>query len=328
LLDLEFGLPVQVRDTQVGGEAQTIPYSDVNREYLADQAERDVGEGALPWHNRERMVNETLRKLARTEPYYKRNRAHICSFFLRGTCSRGNNCPYRHEMPEDNGDLAQQNIKDRYYGVNDPVAKKLLSKADEIPVLSPPEDPNITTLYVGGLTSNITEEDIRGAFYGYGEIVGLKLVANKRCAFVTYRQRVEADRAATALFNKLVIKGTPLKISYGKPQDQVPVTPTLSYMPPPPPAALGIPPPPSIIGMPAPSGMPGMAPPGMPPAGMPPAGIPPPPGLNYGGPVVGVPPPPGLSYAQPPPSYQPAQQYPSMDPSMMGSRPDTGKTDE
>ena len=54
-------------------------------------------------------------KLQRTTPYYKRNRAHVCSFFVRGECTRGAECPYRHEMPIA-GELSQQNIKDRYYG--------------------------------------------------------------------------------------------------------------------------------------------------------------------------------------------------------------------
>lgn len=38
---------------------------------------------------------EILKKLARNEPYYKRNRSHICSFFVRGECNRGASCPYR-----------------------------------------------------------------------------------------------------------------------------------------------------------------------------------------------------------------------------------------
>jgi pre-mRNA-splicing factor RBM22/SLT11 len=59
--------------------------------------------------------NDTILKLQRTTPYYKRNRAHICSFYIRGECTRGAECPYRHEMPV-TGELSQQNIKDRYYG--------------------------------------------------------------------------------------------------------------------------------------------------------------------------------------------------------------------
>lgn len=60
-------------------------------------------------------ANDTILKLQRTTPYYKRNRAHVCSFYVRGQCTRGLECPYRHEMPE-TGELSQQNIKDRYYG--------------------------------------------------------------------------------------------------------------------------------------------------------------------------------------------------------------------
>ncbi|KAH7542304.1 hypothetical protein FEM48_Zijuj02G0059200 [Ziziphus jujuba var. spinosa] len=60
-------------------------------------------------------ANDTILKLQRTEPYYKRNRAHICSFYIRGACTRGDECPYRHEMPI-TGELSKQNIEDRYYG--------------------------------------------------------------------------------------------------------------------------------------------------------------------------------------------------------------------
>lgn len=95
--------------------------------------------------------NEILSKLRRTEPYYARNRAKICTFFVRGECKRGAECPYRHEMPT-SGPLSEQNIKDRYYGVNDPVAAKLMERAATMQRLTPPEDRTICTLFVGGLT--------------------------------------------------------------------------------------------------------------------------------------------------------------------------------
>ena len=58
--------------------------------------------------------SDLLLKLARTTPYYKRNRPHICSFWVKGECKRGEECPYRHEKPTDPDDpLADQNIKDR-----------------------------------------------------------------------------------------------------------------------------------------------------------------------------------------------------------------------
>ena len=39
--------------------------------------------------------SDLLMKLARTTPYYKRNRPHICSFWVKGECTRGEECPYR-----------------------------------------------------------------------------------------------------------------------------------------------------------------------------------------------------------------------------------------
>lgn len=65
-------------------------------------------------------------------------------------------------MPTDPNDpLADQNIKDRFYGVNDPVANKLLDRASKLPSLEAPPDKAITTLYVGGLDGKVLEQDLR-----------------------------------------------------------------------------------------------------------------------------------------------------------------------
>lgn len=77
--------------------------------------------------------NEMLTKLARKAPYYKRNRPHVCSFWVKGECKRGEECPYRHEAPNDPEDpLSNQNIRDRFYGTNDPVADKMFKRIAEI----------------------------------------------------------------------------------------------------------------------------------------------------------------------------------------------------
>ena len=105
---------------------------------------------------------EMLKQLARTEPYYKRNRPHVCSFYAKGECNRGSDCPYRydyfpfpcvydrttsiglyrHEVPEKN-ELSKQNIQDRYFGQNDPVARKILAGHAEQQGLKPPEDESV-----------------------------------------------------------------------------------------------------------------------------------------------------------------------------------------
>jgi hypothetical protein len=51
----------------------------------------------------------------------------------------------RHEMPKENG-LEKQNFQDRYYGRNDPVAKKILQGVAESKGLKAPEDKEIVSL--------------------------------------------------------------------------------------------------------------------------------------------------------------------------------------
>lgn len=87
---------------------------------------------------------EMLKNLARNDPNYKRNRPHICSFFIKGDCKRGAECPFRHEVPKD-GEIgkSQKSIQDRYYGRNDPVARKVLGQVAEVKGLKAPEDKSI-----------------------------------------------------------------------------------------------------------------------------------------------------------------------------------------
>lgn len=148
LLDLKYNLPVQARDKllQVSND---IPRSDVNREYytqilekkLESQTDADptaplnpalAGPSTSGPGKELSPGAKTLAKLARRAPYYKRNLPHICSFWVKGECKRGDECPYRHEKPSDPDDaLSNQNIKDRYYGTRDPVAQRILAKAAE-----------------------------------------------------------------------------------------------------------------------------------------------------------------------------------------------------
>eukprot|EP00126_Sphaerothecum_destruens_P000272 Sdes_comp10322_c0_seq1m1963 len=179
LLDLEFSLPVQVRDSALQLQDE-VPTSHVNREFFVQNMERQLaaesGEISLyggsasgslvsqgEYANKAPKASaEILSKLRGTAPYYDKNLAHICSFYLKGDCRRGKECPYRHARPRDPDDpLSKQNIKDRYHGVNDPVAKKLLDRMKRTPEQQVPDDKSITTLYVGGLNDTFTESDLR-----------------------------------------------------------------------------------------------------------------------------------------------------------------------
>lgn len=59
------------------------------------------------------------------------------------------------------GGNIDEKIRDRFHGINDPVAKKILDKVKEVNLPEPPADLNITTLFIGGVDENIDEMDIK-----------------------------------------------------------------------------------------------------------------------------------------------------------------------
>jgi pre-mRNA-splicing factor RBM22/SLT11 len=217
LFDLEYGLPVQVRDRyleELGQEKLTMPESRVGRDYVLQnkhaESDNDLPYGKIGTH-------PMLERLARKTPYYKRNEARICTFFVKGACNRGNDCPFKHELPK-GGELANQKLRDRFHGENDPLAAKIMRKADDELTLLPPEDKSITTLYLGGLEPSVTDKDVRDKFYVHGEIRSIKMVKKQCCAFVTFVKREDCEDAASKLHRILELKGKKVHVMWGKPQ--------------------------------------------------------------------------------------------------------------
>ncbi|KAI8138047.1 hypothetical protein BJV82DRAFT_632404 [Fennellomyces sp. T-0311] len=247
VLDLQYGLPVQVRDEALNIQSEA-PNSDVNRQYYAQNiAGKDTSTNNYDPAKATPESREILRRLARSEPYYKRNRPHICSFFVKGECTRGDECPYRHEVPGD-AELAQQNIKDRYYGTNDPVASKMLSRVRSTAAsLTPPEDKSVTSLFVTGVEEEITEGDLREYFGTYGQVKSVVVVHRSKCAFVNFATRSAAELAAQSIADAgLTIKSRALRVAWGKARPQGPKSEKKSssvglgaMQPPPPPSVSG-----------------------------------------------------------------------------------------
>ncbi|RKO87716.1 hypothetical protein BDK51DRAFT_9016, partial [Blyttiomyces helicus] len=219
VLDLDYGLPVQVRDSVLNVQ-DAVPRSDVNREFFVQKVEGELGNESLTNYGKaDSAAKEILKKMARVEPYYKRNRPHICSFFVKGECRRGDECPFRHELPVEN-ELSHQNIKDRYYGQNDPVAKKMLNKTDRPSKLGAPADKEITSLFITGIDLEITEADLRyvNFFYAFGEIRSIVVIAKSKCAFVNFATRAAAELAVEKSYNNLNIRGKVLRVQWGRPR--------------------------------------------------------------------------------------------------------------
>lgn len=213
MMDLDYGLPVQIRDKALNIQEEILPMTRVNKEYALNHMEIDEAKF------NKNITNDLIIKLGRTEPYYKRNQARLCSFFAKDCCNRGTECPYRHEMPTTTS-LSKQNYHTRYYGSDDPVANKMLERASKLPSLVPPIDLNITTLFIGNVTPAITKEDLWNVFYMYGEITSFKIYYLRSCALVTYCKRQDAENACVGLSRHLVVKGHTLVLRWGNPHRQ------------------------------------------------------------------------------------------------------------
>ncbi|GAA5859276.1 hypothetical protein JCM1840_003829 [Sporobolomyces johnsonii] len=222
LLDLQFGLPTQVRDTVLGKQSKA-PTSDINREYYAQNLEADLengASGAFQFGKADSAGKDLLKRLARNDPSYKRNRPHICSFYAKGECNRGDACPYRHELPVEN-ELSHQNIKDRYHGSNDPVARKILAKHAGEAGLAPPADQEITSLFLTSLPATATEDSIRHFFTASAGVPATKLksivlVAASKVAFVNFVNRDAAELAAERSSVGVKVDGHPVKVQWGR----------------------------------------------------------------------------------------------------------------
>lgn len=70
-MDLDYNLPVQVRDTAMteeGAELAALPGSDVGKEYALQRMTED---GTLGAQFNKQQANDTILRLQRTGPYYK-----------------------------------------------------------------------------------------------------------------------------------------------------------------------------------------------------------------------------------------------------------------
>lgn len=76
-------------------------------------------------------------------------------------------------------------------------------------------DPTNTTLFIGGLSATVTEDQLRAVFSRFGDIIYVKIPQGKGCGFVQFVLRTSAERAMAAM-NGQVMSGSALRISWGR----------------------------------------------------------------------------------------------------------------
>lgn len=235
MFDLEYGLPVGVRDAVLQVK-QKVPQLEVNREYFNALNASRLGKGdvgLIKYENADpasKLVLEELSKKlngpksgdieleAVTEPVRKRNLPPVCSFYAKGSCSRGEYCPYRHELSAERPPNLKS-YRDRYYGQEDPLAEKLLERLPEIQTMTnssklAPTDKSVAAFCIAGIKETINEDRLRTYFGEHGTIK--KVTITGSTAFVEYSNRALAEKAAETILGMIEIDQVPLKVSWAK----------------------------------------------------------------------------------------------------------------
>ena len=235
LFDLQFGLPVEIRDKYLKNKIE-IPKENANRDFFIANATKNFDKLDLPYYkegayilpqNLNNIVNKNNKNEInlltsekenekKEEITAKRNLPQICSFYVKGNCIRGNNCPYRHEIPDiDDNKLLNNSIENRFNGINDPIAKKILNQYSNMP--KPPNDEKITTLCLNDLVDNsIKEKDIYKIFSKYGELKGVKFYNESNIVYITFSNREDAEKCFVSLYNTLEINKEKYRLSWAK----------------------------------------------------------------------------------------------------------------
>jgi len=234
MLDLSFGLPIVVRDAALKMVAPG-PESSINREYYAQENEREIEEGrggVEEYEKTDEKARELLRRLANSEPYYKRQRRleatedigkdsrHLGSEGegqmrvgappgpIRTNDSRGGTPgarggPYRGGRGGSRGGRAFPGTAQLPPGSQD---------------ILPPRDTNITSLFITGVEDDLPEHALRTFFSPFGLLRSVICSHRSHCAFVNYATRDAAEAAAEQCQGKAVIAGCPLRVQWGRPR--------------------------------------------------------------------------------------------------------------
>ncbi|EXJ59811.1 pre-mRNA-splicing factor slt11 [Cladophialophora yegresii CBS 114405] len=222
MLDLSFGLPITVRDAALKMVAPG-PQSDVNRQFYAQEHEKEIeeGRGAVEAYEKtDEKARDLLRRLANSEPYYKKQRR----LEAEGTQSEEQPKQQRQSgygpgpgpirTADSRRAAAQRGTKTGPGGARLVTAARPPQPEDWLP----PADPNITSLFVTGVEDDLPEHAIRTFFTPFGQLRSIVCSHRAHCAFINYATREAAEAAAAHCQGKAVIQGCPLRIKWGKPK--------------------------------------------------------------------------------------------------------------
>lgn len=230
MLDLSFGLPIVVRDAALKMVAPG-PNSSINREFFAQNNQKAIedGKGGLEaYEQTDEKARDLLRRLAQTEPYYKKQRR----LEEEGEDEPDNKRPKR---IGGSGDEAEEGSsyrqsapstgtggKSRYRQDGSSTSSKARPLARVAPPqpqdILPPADRNVKSLFVTGVEDDLPQHEIQKHFQQYGNLRSVVCSHRSHCAFLNYMTRDGAEAAAHACQGRAIVKGVPLRVQWGKPK--------------------------------------------------------------------------------------------------------------
>ncbi|MCJ1308792.1 Pre-mRNA-splicing factor slt11 [Agyrium rufum] len=229
MLDLSFGLPIVVRDAALKMVAPG-PESSVNREYYAQEHEREIEEGrggVEAYEKTDEKARELLRRLANSEPYYKKQRRIQATEGETESSAGGNSGEVQKRLTGGPGPIRSHDRGGRggggpRGGRGGARGGRAFPSTSQLPPgpqdISPPRDPTITSLFVTGVEDDLPEHAIRNHFSPFGALRSIVCSHRAHCAFINYTTRQSAEAAAEACQGKAVIAGCPLRVQWGKPK--------------------------------------------------------------------------------------------------------------
>ena len=216
LFDLQYGLPVEVRDKFLGEAKVNIPECEGNRDYWSQLATENMDTLVLPYQQKTNAILDTISRTG-ISTTADRNKPHVCTFFLKNECKMGDLCTFRHELgPSESFSNTPSSIRDRFYGVNDPIAKRILSTISDYKFVQPPQDVSISTICVYYTDVNMGD-DISNIFRQYGAVEDESIASNH--TFITYTTRRCAEEAIKYTYNNLVVQGKHLHVVWCSKRD-------------------------------------------------------------------------------------------------------------
>ncbi len=227
MLDLSFGLPLVVRDAALKMVAPG-PESAINREFYAQEHEKEIAEGrggVEAYAKTDEKARELLRRLAQSEPYYKRQRRLEASGEntdeAKALSASTSTAAGTRPMPgpvRSRGGRGGMRGGGAVRGKGRPVFPGTAQLPPGPQDILPPSDPNITSLFVTGVEDDLPEHELRKFFSKFGTLRSLVCSHRAHCAFINYVSRQTAETAAESCQGRAVIQGCPLRVQWGKPK--------------------------------------------------------------------------------------------------------------